>query len=206
VAAATVVIAGLFAGGWVLAGHLMAHRTGHNPAPERLTPVAAGQTAPGSTLPAPSGSAELSGSPDTSPSVPPAVGTVAITSAAAQDAESTSVAEFLNRYFAAIGNHDYQAYDSLLSPQAQQGLTAAQFDSGYRSTADSAETLTGISTAANGDIQADVTFTSHQNPADSVDGTESCTNWSVSLYLQQNGSGYLIDQPPSSYHAFHAAC
>jgi hypothetical protein len=194
------VIAGLFVGGWLLAAHFTAHRTGQNPPPEKLTPVAAGQTAPASTTPAPSAS------PDTTPSLPPAAGTVAITSSAAQDPESTSVAEFLNQYFAAIGNHDYQAYTSLLSPQAQQGLTAAQFDSGYRSTVDSSETLTSISSAANGDIQADVTFTSHQNPADSVDGTESCTNWSISLYLQQNGSSYLIDQPPSSYHSFHAAC
>ena len=66
-----------------------------------------------------------------------------ITAGASQNANAASVAAFLDHYFAAINNHDYQSYVSLLSPQAQQGLTAAQFDSGYRSTADSAETLVG---------------------------------------------------------------
>ena len=42
-------------------------------------------------------------------------------------------------------------------------MTQAQFDKGYRSTADSNETLVGISTASDGDLAAEVTFTSHQN-------------------------------------------
>ena len=134
------------------------------------------------------------------------MGQVTITAGASQDANASSVAAFLDHYFTAINNHDYQSYISLLSPQAQQGLTAAQFDSGYRSTADSAETLVSISTVSNGDLAAAVTFTSHQNPADSPDQQQSCTDWNISLFLVESGGGYLVDQPPPGYHASYHAC
>lgn len=113
---------------------------------------------------------------------------------------------FLGQYFAAINSHDYQSYISLLSPQAQQGFTAEQFDNGFQSTVDSNETLVSISTATNGSYISAVTFTSHQNPADSVNHAEACTDWSISLFLEQDGAVYLIDQPPASYHASHTAC
>jgi len=117
---------------------------------------------------------------------------------------ATPVTALLDKYFTAISNRDYQSYISLLSPQEQQGLTPAVFNNGYRSTRDSAEMLVSISTT-NGTV-AIVTFTSHQNPADSVNGQESCTKWQISMFLQQNGSDYLIGKPPASYHALHAAC
>lgn len=134
------------------------------------------------------------------------VGQVTIAADVSQDPDASSVATFLNQYFTAINNHDYQSYISLLSPQ-EQSLTQQQFDNGYGSTVDSAETLLGISTAANGDLVASVTFTSHQNPADSPNQGESCTEWNISLFLEQDGGeGYLIDEPPSSYHASYNAC
>ena len=95
---------------------------------------------------------------------------------------------------------------SLLSPQLQQNYTADQFNKGYRSTTDSNETLVSISTAGNGDLAAAVTFTSHQNPADSPDQQESCTDWNISLFLTQSGSGYLIDSAPSDYRASYQPC
>jgi hypothetical protein len=129
-----------------------------------------------------------------------------VASAAGQDPGAPPVADFLGQYFAAINSHDYQSYVSLLNPNMQKDMTAQQFDSGYRSTADSSETLTGISTAANGDTVAAVTFTSHQDPADSVDHKETCTDWKISLFLEQASTGYVIDQPLSSYHAAHSPC
>ncbi len=86
------------------------------------------------------------------------------------------------------------------------GLTAERFVNGYGSTVDSAETLVSISTATNGDLAAAVKFTSHQNPAASPDQKESCTDWSISLFLTQGGSGYLLDNPPPGYHATYQAC
>jgi hypothetical protein len=145
-------------------------------------------------------------SPSASSLGPSSVGQVTIAAGASQDANASSVAAFLDHYFTAINNHDYQSYISLLSPQAQQGLTAAQFDRGYRSTADSAETLVSISTVSNGDLAAAVTFTSHQNPADSPDQQQSCTDWNISLFLVESGGGYLVDQPPPGYHASYHAC
>jgi hypothetical protein len=114
------------------------------------------------------------------------------------------VVGLLDKYFTAINHRDYQGYISLLTPQEQQGLTIGQFDSGYRSTRDSAEILQSISTA--GGTVATVTFTSHQNPADSYNHQQSCTSWRISLFLQPNGSTYLIGKPPPSYHASYAAC
>ena len=55
-----------------------------------------------------------------------------------------------------------------------------------------------------GDLAAEVTFTSHQDPADSPGG-EACTNWNITLYLSKSGSGYLIDAPPPGYHATYSA-
>jgi hypothetical protein len=131
---------------------------------------------------------------------------VAVGAGAAQDPDASSVADFLGQYFAAINAHDYQSYLALLSPQLQQGMTRAQFDKGYRSTADSDETLVGISTASDGDMAAEVTFTSHQDPADSPDQSQSCTSWDISLFLSQGGSGYLIDPAPSDYKASYQPC
>ncbi len=63
-----------------------------------------------------------------------------------------------------------------------------------------------ISTDPDGDLDVAVTFTSHQNPADSPNQHESCTDWKISLFLAPGGSGYLIDVPPPGYHASYTAC
>jgi hypothetical protein len=188
----------------IYAGHHSPHseavRTSGNST--RVTaPASLGDTTPGEADSAQDPSPPSSPSPTVS-----SVGQVTMAVDVSQDTDASSVAAFLNQYFTAINNHDYQAYTSLLSPQAEQGLTQEQFDNGYGSTVDSAEILLGISTAANGDLVASVTFTSHQNPAESPDGDESCTNWNISLFLEQDGGGYLIDEPPPSYHASYQAC
>lgn len=124
----------------------------------------------------------------------------------ASDTQTPQIVTLLDSYFSAINTHDYQAYVALLSPADQQGLTAARFSSGFASTKDSDETLQGISSASDGLTVATVTFTSHQDPAASVNGSESCTSWHISLYLGQGVSGYIIDKAPSGYHAKYAAC
>ena len=164
------------------------------------------------TPPAPGvSSSDLSGSePAPSPSAissgPSSENGITVGAGAAQDPDAPSVADFLGQYFTAINNRDYQSYLSLQSPQIQQGMTQEKFEEGYRSTVDSSETLVGISTSPDGDLAADVTFTSHQDPADSPDQSESCTNWSITLFLNQDGSGYLIDPAPSGYHASYQPC
>lgn len=203
-ATVAVVLAGIGAGGWLLASHLGKH----GGSPLRLASDAAEHTVPRSSPASPTAPVTpTTPAPVSSQALSQTVGTVTLADSVMQDTDASSVATFLNQYFQAIDNHDYQSYLALLTPQVQQGITSLQFDQGYATTADSAETLTGISAAANGDTQADATFTSHQNPADSPDGTQSCTNWSISLFLQSDGNGgYLIDQAPSGYHASYQAC
>lgn len=196
IALAMVVLAGGGAGiALLLAGH-------H--APQKVAVRNAGESAQVTAPPSQDSSSAVPSQSVPSPG-PSSVGQVTIAPDAAQDADASSAAAFLNQYFSAINAHNYQAYDSLLSSQVPT-LTEEQFDSGYGTTADSAETLVGISTAANGDLDVAVTFTSHQNPAASQNQQESCTDWNISLFLEQGSGGYLIDQPPPGYHAQDQAC
>jgi hypothetical protein len=201
IAAVAAVLAGAATGGWLLASHLGKHST-----PLRLAPAAVAHTAPAGSPAAVTPTTALPSAP--SQTVPQAVGTVTLSPDVLQDTDAQSVAAFLNQYFGAINSHDYQSYRALLSPQVRQSFSKAQFDHGYQTTADSAEMLTGLSTADTNDLEADVTFTSHQDPAESVDGTQSCTDWSISLFLEPDGSGsgYLIAQAPAGYHASYQAC
>jgi hypothetical protein len=208
---ATVVV--LFAAAAAASGALLyvRHHASHGEAVRNSLPST--QTTPpaqGSSGQDASASGQGGASPTQSPSgassSPSGGSAVTIGPGASQDQDASSVAAFLGQYFAAINAHDYQSYISLLSPQVQQGMTQAQFDKGYRSTVDSNETLVGISTASDGDLAAEVTFTSHQNPADSPDQSESCTNWDVTLFLAQGGSGYVIDPAPSDYQASYQSC
>jgi hypothetical protein len=130
---------------------------------------------------------------------------VTVGAAAQQDPAASSVVTFLNKYFTAINSHHFHAYKALHLAQQQVGLTRASFNSGYQGTIDSAIRLVSISAAVNGDTQAAVKFTSHQTP-NVANNEESCTKWSISLFLAQGGSGYLIDQAPPGYHAASRPC
>lgn len=177
----------------------------HNDQPAgRVTGVQAGTPSPGSAGSAPAGAVSpVADTPPSSPASPS--GSVAMAAAAAADSDSATVLSFLDSYFSAINGHDYQSYLALLTPDQQQEITQADFDSGYQGTADSAETLTGVSDDADGDVAAAVTFSSHQDP-DSADNEESCTDWRITLFLEPDGSSYLIDQPPQGYHAASQPC
>ncbi len=142
--------------------------------------------------------------PPTSASASTSSGTVAVSVAVAGSAAAPQITAFLNSYFAAINAHDYQAYDSLLDQQLQP-YPQSSFDAGYGSTTDSNETLTSITPIGSGGEAASVTFTSHQQPADSPDNS-SCDQWSITLFLVPNGNGYLDGAAPSTYHASYQAC
>jgi hypothetical protein len=197
IAAASVLIVMLAAGA---VGFWLYGRHSPHPAPGRNDHALTGatQTAPAST--------PASSTPGPSPLQSEGGPGVTIASNAAQDSRAQAVAAFLNQYFSAINAHDYQAYTSLLSPSEQQNFTEAQFQSGYGSTTDSDETLVNVSTAADGDTSASVTFTSNQNSPQSVNQADTCTGWAISLFLGQGTGSYLIDPPPSGYHASHSSC
>ena len=202
-AAAVVVVAagaGLFF--WLRPGHQHIHTVaqGGLSSPVRSAPQTAQDSA---SVPPTTSPAAVAPSPAPAPST---VGSVTVSAGAAQNAAATAVATFVSQYFSAINSHDFEAYDSLLTPQQQKGETAETFSQGFGSSADSNEILVAITPAANGDTAATLTFTSHQNASQAVGGTGTCTDWNITLFLEQNSTGYLIDQSPSTYHSQYRSC
>jgi hypothetical protein len=164
-------------------------------------PTAAASTSPPATT-SPSPTASPSASPTPSPTH---TGTVQVAAGVARDPAEPQVEAYLNRYFSAINAHNYSAYNSLLDAQEQQGDSRATFDSGYATTKDSNEVLTGIDDTGGGNVTAHVSFTSRQSPANSVDGS-ACNSWQISLYLVPQGSSYVMTAAPAGYHAAYADC
>jgi hypothetical protein len=213
--AGVALLAGIGVGAWFLVkhhdsqSHAESQQHSHQGGPVTAqagagSPVAEGSPASSSPDPgSPAASSPASGSVTPSEGVAPP-GPVAIAPATTGNPMAPKIAAFLDEYFDAINTHDYQAYVALRSPQAQ-GISQAQFNAGYGSTADTGETLHGISSSANGDLVAEVTFISRQSAAESASDS-ACTAWNISIYLVPNGDGYLIDDPPSSYHAGYTAC
>ena len=78
------------------------------------------------------------------------------------------VEAFVNRYFNSINTWNYTEYTSLFDAQARQSNSQSSFDSGFATTEDSDVVLTGIEDTGDGSLAATVSFTSRQNPADSI--------------------------------------
>jgi len=142
-------------------------------------------------------------SPDVAPS--PAGLPMSVEQAAASSPHETAVLAFLTGYFTAINNHDFTAYQQLFSPPLRSELSATTFSAGYGTTTDAAITLTSIGVIGSGELVAQVTFVSYQQPAASPTNS-ACTSWSVSLYLLQQGGSYLLQQPPAGYQASYTVC
>ncbi|HEY6495272.1 MAG TPA: hypothetical protein VIZ43_18505 [Trebonia sp.] len=166
------------------------------------------------TVPAVQASASLAQSASAAPSATPSAsvtpgptqtGTVQVASDAVGDQGEPQVEAFLNSYFNAINTRNYGEYDSLLDAQERQANSRSSFDSGYATTKDSNEVLTGIANTGGGDLTVSVSFTSHQSPADSIDDS-ACDDWQLSLFLARQGNGYVMTAAPAGYHALYADC
>ncbi len=153
------------------------------------------------------------GSAGASPTTPPSPagasasppsGPVTVAAGIARTDREGAVLAFLDEYFAAINAHSYARYSRLLSAQVRGQETAAKFRSGYASTSDSGETLTGLS-AAGSRVAASIAFTSHQSAASSPTSS-SCTHWRTTLYLRPQGGSFLIEEPPPGYQALFTGC
>jgi hypothetical protein len=116
-----------------------------------------------------------------------------------------AVVTFLDEYFSAINNHDFQQYESLLDASLQQNETLAKFNAGYGTTADSGATLVNLAPGSGSAVAATITFTSHQSAADSPTRT-TCTSWQTTLYLHPQGLSYEMGVAPSSYPATYRPC
>jgi hypothetical protein len=104
-----------------------------------------------------------------------------------------------------INDRDYAEYASSQTAQGKEDQPQSSFDAGYATTTDTGMTLTSLTPTGGGNLTAAVTFTSHQSPSDSVDGS-ACNDWLLNLYLVPNGAGYLITPAPPDYEPTHTDC
>ena len=151
------------------------------------------------------GSARSSAVRPSSPAMDLGNGTIGVAPGVAAVPVVRPIVSLLTSYFRAVNAHDYLAYRRLLDARMQADLTPALFGAGYRSTVDSGATLTGVSSAADGRATAVVVFTSHQAPADGP-GNNACATWTVRLFLEDVGGGYLIGEPPAGYRPSYQPC
>ena len=130
---------------------------------------------------------------------------VALGPGVAGQSAAAGVAAFLTQYFAAINDHDYQAFSSLFEPRASPVQSDGAFRSGYRTSRDAGARLVALGRAAGGEWAASLTFDSQQDPAVSATHT-GCTTWGVTFYLVPVGTSYLIGPPPPGYQASALPC
>jgi hypothetical protein len=204
------ILVALAAGGGVYAIVSRSHGNAAAQPPSRPSVTVSASTAAPTGQASTSPTAGASTSPSTSPSAsappsPTQTGTVQVAPDVASNPAEPRVAAYLNRYFNAINTRNYSEYNSLLDAENQQSDSKSSFDSGFATTKDSDEVLTGITDTSGGSLTANVSFTSHQSPADSVDQS-ACNNWRVSLYLVLQGNGYVMTAAPADYKAAHADC
>jgi hypothetical protein len=131
--------------------------------------------------------------------------TVSVVPAVRSDHRAPAVVALLTRRYTDINERNFDDYFAMYTPRYGARFDPAQVEAGYRSTQVSSVDLTELRTSGDGRLAATVTFTSSQDAADGPDG-ETCTHWKVSFFLKDVQGKYLIDAPPSNYHAEHAGC
>jgi hypothetical protein len=140
------------------------------------------------------------------PPVAAAKGLVRVSSPVASDPRAPAVLAFVRRYFTAINDHSFERYAKLFSASLRSDESTAAFERDFGSSTDSAATIIKIFTSGTGLTGAQITFTSHQKPSQSATGTESCTDWNITLYLEDSSGHYLISQAPPGYAPTDHAC
>jgi hypothetical protein len=194
-------------GAYALVSRSNHNNTAQPPAPTVTASSSATATATASAQPsasaAPSASASTSASASASAS--PSAGLVSLAPGVASNPAAPAVEKTLTNYFQGINTHNYAEYSSALDAQEQAGEPEAAFRSGYKSTTDSGMKLISLESTANGGLAATVTFTSHQDSGTGIDGSP-CNNWKLTLYLVQQGTGYLQGAAPSGYKPTYTDC
>jgi hypothetical protein len=201
--AATLVILAAGGGAFAVVSSLRGGPPNAGPSPTlTATSAPTSTSAPQTSTASPTDTGTTPAPPTTTVSTPTqSTGTVALTQAAASHPASAQVVDLFNRYFDGINTRNYSEYAGTLDAGYQGQNSQASFDSGYATTTDSDETLTAIS-GSGGSLTAVITFTSHQDPADSVDKQSSCNHWQLTLPLVAQGSGYVITTPAPGYASY----
>lgn len=199
VAGAIVVVVAAGAGAFALVSSL--HKSGTT---SGSSSSQAGNTSSSTvtTTPSTSSSSTPTPTPTTaSPTPKPTpTGIVAFAAGVSGNPYAAQVEDTFTRYFTGINTHSYTEFASALDAGMQAKNPQSSFDSGYATTTDSNETINSI-TGSGGSLTAVVTFTARQAPADSPDNS-ACNNYTLTLPLVSQGSGYLITTPPTGYASY----
>jgi hypothetical protein len=179
------------------------HAAGPAAAPAS-TAVTTAPTQPASTQPvSPQASVSPSPSPSASPS--PSVSPSVVSVGPGVASAPPGVEVVLSHYFQGINDRDYAEYASSQTAQGKADQPESSFDAGFATTTDTGMTLTSLTPTGGGDLTATVAFTSQQSPSDSVDNS-ACNDWTLNLYLVQDGAGYLITPAPPDYEPTYTDC
>jgi hypothetical protein len=135
--------------------------------------------------------------PTTVAPTPTPAGLVAFAAGASGNPYAAQVETTFTHYFQGINTHNYTEYASSLDSAMQAANPQSSFDSGYSTTTDSGEKINSI-TGSGSNLTAVVTFKSTQSASDSPDGS-ACNDYTLTLPLAKQGSGYVITTPPSGY-------
>lgn len=117
------------------------------------------------------------------------------------DPDATAVASALGNYFGGIDDKNYrQAWDTY-SAALREAIPLRPLASALSTSQDSQVVLQGIQYDGHGNVEADVSFQSHQAGQLGPDPGETCTNWSLNYHLipadEADGPvslSYLINQ------------
>lgn len=164
-----------------------------------------------STAPTPIGTPRPSPSP--APAAPAQVSVDGVTvdiSAVNTDPNAAAVASSIGTYFGGIDSRNYLQAWNTFAPELQAKIPYQPWSSSLSTTRDTRVVLQNIRHDPNGDIDATVSFRSHQAPQNGPNPGETCTNWSLVYRLAPAPAGsapqpYLISKV-KKVGAGHTAC
>jgi hypothetical protein len=181
--ALAVLVTGGSAGAVVLVRHLNAQHSKR----ETAAPIAATSTSPVSSAPESDPASSSAPPSPTAPPSPPGQVTIAgMTigiSAVNTDPDATAVATTLAAYFGGINSRNFpDAWDTFTS--REQGTSAyGTWARNESTTQDSQVTVQSIRDDGGGNLEADVSFRSHQAGQYGPHPGETCTNWTLDYHL-----------------------
>jgi hypothetical protein len=134
-------------------------------------------------------------SPSPAPSQVTVDGVLVDISAVNADASATAVAQTFGTYFGGIDSQNYsQAYNTF-TPSLQASIPYQNWSSGLTTTKDRSVVVQSIQHDPNGDINATVSFRSHQAAQYGPVAGDTCDNWLLDYRLVLSGSAsppYLV--------------
>jgi len=124
------------------------------------------------------------------------------------DPDATAVAATLAAYFGGIDTQNYRQAWDVYTAALQAAVPFQPFATNLSTSQDGQVVVQSIQHDANGDIEAEVSFQSHQAGQYGPNPGETCTNWSLDYDMVPSSSAslaYLIDKV-TDVGAGHASC